>query len=739
MSRSVLEILRTEESAVRGALQNLKKVDAQFLCPEARLAGFALVSPHRFRQRRFMQSLRHLGSLFVLISCFVLPRPADAADPQRVAPPSGIALPAEDRAELRDRTDELGALVESLPAKLRNRTISLPRPEAGDLDNGSLPSLIPDAAIYHKAVDWALRYDEFFRSNEVSIARRLLDHGFERARALAEGKAPWLSATGLVVRAYVSKIDGSIQPYGLVVPASYGNSQQLHRLDVWLHGRDNHLTELKFIDERERSPGEFTPPDTLVMHPYGRYCNAFKFAGEVDVLEALEHARSQYAVDDRRVSIRGFSMGGAGVWHLAVHHPALWAGAAPGAGFAETEEYSGILRRQPELPWYERTLWHWYDATDFAANLFHCPTIAYSGEIDKQKQAADIMARAMKEEGLDLVHLIGPKTGHKYEPATKLTLSRRFDAVLGEPKNLLPDELRFTTWTLRYPRAYWIALEGLEHHWRRARVQASVAGEHSLRLETANVSALTVNPLPVNANSDGKLTVEVDGQALTVAKQEFDRADGNDSLRLVKRDGRWRAESLERPGPIRKRPGLQGPIDDAFLDRFIMVRPTATPLHERTGDWVQARLADALVQWRAKFRGDAIVKDDVDVTAEEMATSHLILWGDPQSNRLIGRILSDLPLEWDAEALRLGTHEAATADHVPILIYPNPLQPDRYVVLNSGFTFSEAGRQSNALQTPKLPDWAILAANEGKANSDVGQVMAAGFFDENWRWTGEKF
>jgi hypothetical protein len=129
----------------------------------------------------------------------------------------------------------------------------------------------------------------------------------------------------------------------------------------------------------------------------------------------------------------------------------------------------------------------------------------------------------------------------------------------------------------------------------------------------------------------------------------------------------------------------------------------------------------------------------VDVTEEDIANSHLVLWGDPRSNQLIARVVRDLPLQWSAEALQIGSHVAASADHVPVLIHPNPLRPDRYVVLNSGFTFSEAGRQSNALQTPKLPDWAILVADDGKANSNDGEVMAAGLFDENWRWTEERY
>ena len=60
--------------------------------------------------------------------------------------------------------------------------------------------------------------------------------------------------------------------------------------------------------------------------------------------------------------------------------------------------------------WYEKKLWHLYDCTDSALNLYQCPTIAYSGELDTQKQAADVMAEALTAEGLELKHIIGPRT-----------------------------------------------------------------------------------------------------------------------------------------------------------------------------------------------------------------------------------------------------------------------------------------------------------------------------------------
>src|SRR5262249_27439850 len=150
----------------------------------------------------------------------------------------------------------------------------------------------------HNAVRYALQHDEFFNPREIAVARTLLKQGLDRARQLRDGKAPWATATGLVVRGYVSRLDDSVQPYGLVVPASYQpGSPHQHRLDVWLHGRGETLSELNFLDQRQRSAGEFTPPHAFVLHPYGRYCNANKFAGEIDLFEALAHARAHYPID----------------------------------------------------------------------------------------------------------------------------------------------------------------------------------------------------------------------------------------------------------------------------------------------------------------------------------------------------------------------------------------------------------------------------------------------------------
>src|SRR5205823_10151734 len=142
---------------------------------------------------------------------------------------------------------------------------------------------------------------------------------------------------------------------------------------------------------------------------------------------------------------------GAAAWNSAVYYADRWAAAAPGAGFSETPDFLKVFQNENvEPPDYERTLWHWYDCTDWAINLFNCPTVAYSGEIDRQKQAADVMEMALGYEGMKLKHIIGPKTGHAYEKNAKAELNRQIDAIVDKGRDAVPKQVKFATYTLRY-------------------------------------------------------------------------------------------------------------------------------------------------------------------------------------------------------------------------------------------------------------------------------------------------
>jgi pimeloyl-ACP methyl ester carboxylesterase len=675
---------------------------------------------------------------FLILASIPSARGDGAADnlPENVRriPPPGVAIPEDARRELtsaaarlKENIDASAAAWEHFPVRYR---------------------FLPDVQVFWKAVDWALRYDEFYDPKQVEWARAMVREGATRLEALGSDQMPWLAQTGLVVRGYRSRIDDSVQPFGLVVPPSFHpNYPHRWRLDCWFHGRGEKLTELDFIHARQTSPGEFTPQDTIVLHPYGRYCNGQRFAGETDFFEALETVKRDYRIDDDRIIVRGFSLGGAACWHLAAHHAWQWCAAAPGAGFSETEEFLNFFQGetlQPQ-PW-ERKLWNLYDATAVAANFRTLPTVAYSGELDRQKQAADAMARAMDKESLTLSQIIGPKTGHSYERTSKAALNERVDHLARSGKRP-PQQGAWQTATLRYDRFDYGTIDSLEEHWKLGRIdfypfQTSDEKEELLWVGTSNVNALTLE-FDVRTGSIlmGKTTVVLGypspgegwfGQKLKLSP----RSDG--SLRgsfVVVDEGagkHWALRKTSGQADLRKKHGLQGPIDDAFMESFLFVRPTGTAANEKVGAWSTAELDRAIVHWRRHFRGDARVKDDFQVTDHDINTSNIVVWGDPASNKLLGKFAGKLPISWTPGEIRAGDQSFPSTNHTLIAIYPNPLNPEKYVVLNSSFTFREYDYLNNARQTPKLPDWAIIDLDTPPNSRTPGKIVAADFFDETW-------
>jgi hypothetical protein len=222
-------------------------------------------------------------------------------------------------------------------------------------------------------------------------------------------------------------------------------------------------------------------------------------------------------------------------------------------------------------------------------------------------------------------------------------------------------------------------------------------------------------------------TVTIDGQAVTAPSPMSDRSW---TAHFVKTGEKWSAG--EAGAELRKRHGLQGPVDDAFLDSFIFVRPTGTPMAPGVAGWVSAEQAHAIKEWRRQFRGEAQVRDDTQIGDAEIAASNLVLWGDPGSNQVLARIAGKLPVQWTKDSVTLGGKQWPAATHAPILIYPNPLNPKKYVVLNSGFTFREYDYLNNARQVPKIPDYAIVDTSTPPDERYPGKIVAAGFFGEKW-------
>ena len=617
--------------------------------------------------------------------------------------------------------------IEAKSAELRARIAALRRKGVPD-------GILCDVEIFQTAADKIVKHGEFFNKDSAAKTLDMLDKGEARARHLADGKAPWTDAIGRsVVRGYRSRVDGTVQPYAVSLPASFAKDPKdakKWRTDVVLHGRNASITEVGFLASFNDRP--VGARDFVQIDIFGRGNNAYRWAGETDVLEAIGHffgslsgTATEKRIDPARVVLRGFSMGGAGSWHLGLHFPDHWCVVGPGAGFSTTHGYVGGLKNP--LPEYQEKCLSIYDAVDYAENAFDVPIVAYSGSDDPQKAAADNVEKRVKSLGLSMTHLIAPGLKHQFPPEWQKKADVLWSQFADKGRPEYPAEVRFVTYTLKYNHCDWVEIISLDRHYDKTLVTAKKTSE-GFEATTKNVRRLH---LTLEPGAAAEQKVAIDGQTLSV-RPWIDGAAGAHLYLAKSKDGTWRpilpqrliVDLLRRP---EKSHGLQGPIDDAFVDGFLCVRGTSKPWHESTGKYAESTLAQFEADWSKYFRGTLPVKNDVDLTSDDMVNKNLILFGDPASNSILGHVVDALPLRWTEKEIVLAGKSVSSDGHVPVLIYPNPLSPNKYVVLNSGHTFGAKDlRGTNALLYPRLGDYAILRTSEPT------QPVIAGLFDEMW-------
>lgn len=607
---------------------------------------------------------------------------------------------------------------------------------------------IANVDIYYKGLEWALRYDEPLAAADVALIRRSFELAKNRRRHSLQAKQAYGSSYRLGL-GYFSTVDGSTQPFGVVLPRKYDSMRPI-RLDVVLHGSSKPvgISELRFLDRFNPDDAAERPApdvDYIELHPLGRVENCYRWSGETDVFEAIEAVCQRYNIDRDRIVLRGMSMGASGTWHLGLKHPDFFVALGPYCGYVDTHRFS----RTPlpnflvvdELPPHQEAALHMLDSVDYAANAGVVPCIAAMGEKDIFFDAHVIMGEAMRREGLEMLNLISPGTGHVIDPVTHAEQMKRIGEHATMGLNRSPSHIRFVTWTLKYPQCHWLKITRLKQHYARTEIEANVTEEGVLEVkEPINVEQFEVDPARFR---DGFQSIEIAGEKVSGQQPPPAESGEKTSIGIKRGQGGWAYYD-----PMRvvyrghaKSPGLQGPIDDAFCRRFLCVRGTGQPWNKPVNDWTKAALRRFEYEWARYFRGDLPVKDDTDVTQEDRMNCNLVLFGDPGSNRLIAEVLPQLPITWTREQLTMNGKDYAAADHAPVLIQrlDTGVNHSQYVVLNTGHSFHESElAKVNYLLFPRLGDWAVMQVGESQPEQPTEpvqeNVVDVGFFDEEWKF-----
>jgi poly(3-hydroxybutyrate) depolymerase len=545
-------------------------------------------------------------------------------------------------------------------------------------------------------------------------AAEVLEEAERALERLSEGKEIHEGAVGLVERAYLSPADGSAQPYWVYVPRAKAPKEGWPLL-VYLHGYvpstskiDPWLPSEEFWELSEEK-------GFAVVVPHGRKNTDFEGIGEQDVLTALQETTRRYPIDADRVFMGGPSMGGYGTYVIGLHYPHLFAGLVPMCGrsipYVVEERYPG------NLPAFKRIAAEPNVPMALAENAKNLPVYLQQGERDylTNPEHSRRLAAKWKELGCPITYEEWRDHDH-YIYWKREAHAKAYDWAKKIRRNPEPREVVYTTFTPKYHRAYWVEIEGIVEWGKPARIRARVEAGNRITLSVQNVTACTLRP-PASLLQAGKpLHIAVNGRRETHAEWE-----PGAPLRI----------ELAKPAAgLVKSASLCGPVREVFLAPFLLVPGTQgdaadqRQLSEWADRWVR--------EWYAFAEGIPPVKPDIAVTEEEMRSHNLVLFGDRRTNAVLARIADRLPVELTPIGYRVDQKETPAEGLGLLMVYPNPLAPERLVCVYSGEFWGEGLDINHKFDL--APDFIFFRKDLDVADpSRTPTAVCAGFFDSSWK------
>jgi len=595
-----------------------------------------------------------------------------AADGQALASRSNVVLVAPEYPRLLEAAQAALARVKQKAARLDPvlRDISLPSTEM----------LVEDAE---------MRWSDFGEApRDWEFVKRQLTEAREYAERLAAGEDPWKGRTGAFTKAYRSEVDGTLQPYGLYVPASY-DAAKAWPLLVGLHGSgSNHILHRRrlFGLGNETGEGDYVAirrevalPEVgfLVLTPYGRGESAgYNGIAEGDVLRAMDHVQKAYNVDPDRVHLTGLSMGGGGTWHIGLRYPDRFASISPVCGVVDmdlmpwTAGWSPLDRELMGLTGYSR----------IAENASNQQVFVFHGDED---DAVNVLASRKMMEVFEKAGLAG-KNVHYFElPGVThfawdfayrdASLFRRLEGIRRDP---FPERVVYSTFSPRYNKAYWLRVDRMARGFALARVEGTRKAE-VFDVKTENVAAFSLLLSPAIAPAGKAVEVKVDG------KPVFRGVPKGEVLSFAAAKGSWKRIDPWR-GPA------QGPPDhaEAGFGRTSLVQyGPHVYVYGTLGDAATTAAskaaAERLADWGPSVRARWRVLADTEVTPELIATHDLVLVGTGATNGVLAGLVG-LPIRQDASGTFVGAKKVAGPGATYRLVHPNPGAPRRRVLVYGG-------------------------------------------------------
>lgn len=458
----------------------------------------------------------------------------------------------------------------------------------------------------------------------------------------------------------------------------------------------------------------------IYIEPHGRGNTQYLGLGDKDIMTVIAEAKRLFNVDEDRIYLTGDSMGGWGTWNVATRHPDLFAAIAPVFGGTDYHAYMSeedIARLGP----LDRFLQEKQSSWAMADGLLNVPIFVHHGDADKSVNVdySRWGVRLLQRWGYDVRYHEYP--GRVHEALESQNGNLNIEWFLQHRRNSEPRHVRIRSAELRNASAYWVHVLQSANPLEFMAVDAELTDQNVIRLDTRNILDIELSPSPALIDRTKPVNVVWNGTAREMSPE-------NGKLRL--------SAPGYTPATLHKNGRLPGSIADFTITPFAVVIGTVSKDPEMVAI-CRAKASAFIASWQQWQNQPPRVFADTAIGEAEMAKYSLLLIGGAEANRVTAGLAARLPLQISADRIIIDGRSFPVKDAALQMIYPNPLNAERYVWITAGT--SADGMYFNELNPQRPFDWDFVI-NDGlvpayKERASVLQTrIVSGMFDYNWRF-----
>jgi hypothetical protein len=427
------------------------------------------------------------------------------------------------------------------------------------------------------------------------------------------------------------------------VPPAYDPAREYQLFLYYKCGGGIHLKDGKVMGGYRPEVEVANQTDTF--HAWSSLSTQIKgrMGGDYELAEATAALARFFSIDPDRVFLTGWSDGGFTALWLASRFPHLVAGIAPCCAN-----------------------WQYTNVGDVA--LAGVPTLVVDGWFDGGYNSSQFRRwHTLHTAGADAAGIWGHH-GHAYKPYEDIEeFTRILDWAKMRRRDLWPKRVRYATWGLTWHRAFWVSIERMTDPCLAAQIDVAARDGNRIEARTWNVAAYRLSLSDRLLDPAKPIEVTTNGQRSYQGpcKEEL-------LIELAPATSKF-VKSAAMPGGI-----------TAQVDRSCYGPRNHCKVTDRRWMWVKPTGGDPalLAKWAPDW-----AKGDMEITAQDMASHNLFVYGGPDVNRFTARIAADLPVTFGKGRFSVGGATYDQPSHCVKLIHPNPLNPKRYVIV---YAFNDA-------------------------------------------------